>query len=89
MRRLCSQALCSGVNPNYFHYSYTWLQTILLGYPNLLSGIIIGLGGIAITIIGKVYRRRFEIRKPFICSNCMKVLHEGDRFCSQCGTEIK
>ena len=44
--------------PEYLAAYYLSLsQKILLGYPNLLSGFVIGIGGIVISIIGEIYRR--------------------------------
>ena len=79
----------SGINPQYFHYSYNLLQMIHGGYPNLLSGTVMGLGGIAIAITGELYRRRLETRESFVCSSCGKTLQKNDKFCPPCGNEIK
>ena len=53
----------SGINPYYFenHYEINhldWATRFLLAYSNLLSGLIIGIGGIAIAITGELYRPR-------------------------------
>lgn len=46
----------SGVNSEYIPYvsSYGWLGV----FPNLISGIILGIGGIVIAITGNVYYRK-------------------------------
>ena len=51
----------SGADPTYSsYYGYVWWHAIILAYPRLLSGIAIGLGGIAFAITGELYRRRHE-----------------------------
>ena len=51
----------SGADPTYSsYYGYVWWQAIILAYPRLLSGISVGLGGIAFALTGELYRRRNE-----------------------------
>jgi ABC-type uncharacterized transport system permease subunit len=51
----------SGADPTYSsYYGYVWWQAIIVAYPRLLSGIAIGLGGIAIALTGELYRHRHE-----------------------------
>jgi hypothetical protein len=79
----------SGACPQYFGYYYNWWHAIPQVYPNLLSGIVIGLGGIAIAITGELYRRRLEQTPPLVCSSCGKTLQKSDKFCPHCGNEVK
>lgn len=63
-------------------------QYLLTAFPNLFTGIIIGLGGVAIAITGELYRIRLDRRESLVCS-CGKTLQKTDKFCPQCGNEIK
>ena len=59
---------------------------ILEAYPNLLSGIVIGIGGIAIAVIGNSY---FKEKKPKIlkkiCVNCGQEINANSKHCPNCG----
>ena len=72
----------------YFMQYGNW-GLILFAYPYFISGVIVFIGGIAIAITGELYRRRLETREALVCSSCGKTLQKRDKFCPQCGNEIK
>ena len=79
----------SGIDPSYFSSYQPWWRQLLSVYQNLLSGIVIGIGGIAIAITGELYRRRLERSDSLVCSSCGKTLQKRDKFCPRCGNEVK
>ena len=55
-------------------FLYGQWQFLFLAFPNLITGIVVFFGGIAIAVTGELYRRRLETKESLACPNCGKTL---------------
>ena len=70
--------------PYYERKYLTLIQIILGSYPNLISGVVIGIGGIAISSIGFLFARESKSFEK-ICVNCGREITANSKHCPDCG----
>lgn len=65
---------------------YNLLQYVLMMYPNLISGVVIGIGGLAIAFIGFVFARQSKSFER-TCQDCGQKL-KNEKYCPNCGKSL-
>ena len=76
------------IGMTYYERSYLTLIQIILGsYPNLISGVIIGIGGITISSLGFFFARESKSFERAY-QDCGQKLDKNEKYCHNCGAHL-
>ena len=76
----------SSADTDYVYYCMNTptLYNLISAFPNLISGLILGIGGMTIAIIGNIYFKKSVLLEK-TCHKCGQRIDDKAKYCPNCG----